>query len=175
MAKIALLYTGRSGSERDLAAMTDRLETELGSLDGTETDRVVLDSSPVPYSQYDLLVFCGYDHVTLAHIHLAMDSGAKLIIFDEPGKSIERELNSVLFSGMDAGRLPPSSLGLITHSWNHKDIVGIAKLLPRTSGPDRPGPDRARQVESSGKSPARKGTGTAGSRGSSKSVTAGSV
>lgn len=164
MAKIALLYTERSGSEPGLAAMIDRVEAEL------DTDRIVLDQTPdLTYDPYDLLVFCGYDHITLARIHLALDSGRPLIILDEPGKSIERELNAVLFSAMDAGRIPPSFLDLITHSWNYKDIVAIAKLLPPTPVPDSKGLDRARPVEGTRKPSSRKGNGTSDGRGGAKS------
>ena len=171
MLKVAVLGTEKNLSQKDLKIMADHLEKSLNELEGVKADRVTLSSLlTLDFSLYDVLVFCGYDHITLAHVHLALDSGRDINLYDEPGQAIERELNSVLFSGMGCGRIPPSSLSRITHSWTYRDILGLVKTklrqsnasdLSRTNSSTGSEPDRTRQVEATGKTQTRKGTRTA--------------
>ena len=158
MIKVAVMSTESLFSEKDLSVMSNHLIEVLNQIEGSQAERVVLTPSKLPdFEQYNVLVFCGYDHVTLSAIHLALNLDRSIIIYDEPGKAIERELNSVLFSGMDQRRIPPSSLSRTTHSWTFRDVTGIVQTLvrnePRETGNTV---DRARSVESSGKTQARK-------------------
>jgi len=187
MLKVALLYTGRSRFERDLGKMVTCLEGLLKETDGVEVTSVQLDPVTVPdYSTYHHLVFCGYDHITLAHLHLALGvtdpTVTRITLYDEPGASIERELNTLLFRGVDVNaRIPAGSVTRLTHSWSHRDIVAVCKqdVLKYTnedtrsagkdSGPQpvkpptrtRSGSTRARQVAGKGAAPAREGDGGA--------------
>lgn len=185
MLKVALLYTGRSGSERDLCKMVTCLKGLLKETDGIELTSVELDPVTVPdYTGYGHLVFCGYDHVTFAHLHLALEltdpATVRITLYDEPGASIERELNTLLFRGVDVNsRIPAGSVTRLTHSWSHRDIVAVCRqdVLKytnedtRSAGKDsspqpvkpvsrtRSGSTRARQVAGKGAAPAREGDG----------------
>jgi len=161
MVKVSIFGTERTFSEKDMSIMSDHLEKVLNEIEGVQAKRQVLTKASLPkFSGSDVLVFCGYDHITLSAIHLALDSEKKIILFDEPGKSVEREINSVLFLGMDQGRIPSSSLSCITHSWNYRDITGVVHTILRheprkPAEPDSSGPDTARPVENSRKPSAR--------------------
>ena len=154
MSKIAILSTPARGQEKTFVPTLARLRNELGDLKGKDCSFIEMGEVLVDMAEYDLLVFCGYDHITLAHIHIALHQHKPLIIFDEPGKSLERELNSVLFLGMDSGRVTPEFFKLITHCWSYRDVVGLIKVLPenepgvlKAPASDLPG---ARPVENSG-------------------------
>ncbi len=180
--KVALLYTNRSKAERDLGKMIDHLEKILSETDGIEVERVRLDdtqySSSLSSNQH--LIYCGFDHLTLASLHLALEStdseNTRITLYDEPGASTERELNALLFRGVDHGRMPSSSVTRLTHSWSHRDIVATCKQdvlrcsdgpgptgQPASSGSAKParragsGNSRARKVETSGAAQAREG------------------
>lgn len=185
MLKVALLYTGKSESERDLGKMIMCLEGVLKETDGIEITSVELDPVTVPdYTVYGHLVFCGYDHITLAHLHLALETTSptttRITLYDEPGASIERELNTLLFRGVDVNsRIPAGSVTRLTHSWSHRDILAVCKqdVLKytnedtRSAGKDsspqpvkpvsrtRSGSTRARQVAGKGAAPARERDG----------------
>lgn len=146
MLKIALLYTERSKSERDLGKMIDHLSGLLAELENTQTDHIVLSAGSLPpLAGYHHLVFCGLDHLTLASLHLALEStdaeSTRITLYDEPGASVERELNSLLFRGVDHGRMPASSVTRLTHSWSHRDIVATCKqdALRCSDGPEPSG------------------------------------
>ena len=165
MVKVSIFGSERSFLEKDMSVMSSHLEKVLNEIDGVLAEREVLTKTSLPdFSQpRDVLVFCGYDHLTLSAIHLALDSGQKIILFDEPGKSVEREVNSLLFSGMDQGRIPPTSLSSITHSWTYRDITGVVHTLLRhesreSAETNSSGPDRTRQVENTRKASPRKRT-----------------
>lgn len=177
-ANTAIFYTSRSKSEKDLGAMISHLQTCLGA----NAKSIELSADRLnDFSPYQVLVFCGYDHITLAHLNLALDltpTSTTIVWYDEPGASIDRELNSVLFRGMDAGRIPPASVSRIVNSWSYQDIVAISKqrLLesPDGSGTVQPtgktvssrptsrlpkANPRARQVEDNRDTQARDGDG----------------
>lgn len=186
MLRIALLYTERSRSERDLGKMIKHLFGVLSEIENTHVVGIVLEPGIVhDYSSYHHLVFCGYDHVTFAHIHLAMATTdpdkVRITLYDEPGASTERELGTLLYAGIDRRRIDASAATRLIYSWSHRDLVATAKqdVLryghgPESAGttgsaepapaPSRPDPraDRARQVENKGAAPARKRTRPAG-------------
>jgi len=189
MLKIALLYTKRSRSEKDLGKMIDHLEKILSEMDGVEVKNINLDNTQYSssLSSYQHLVFCGLDHLTLAGLHLALESTdpetTRITLYDEPGASAERELNSVLFRGVDHRRMPPHSVTRLTHSWSHRDIVatckqdvlkydngpGLAKSTPssgstKSSRRSSSGSSRTRKVETPGATQTREGDGSAGDR-----------
>ena len=166
--------------------MVEHLESILAETPGIELSRLVLGTDTFPnYQSYHHLVFCGYDHTTFAHLHLALSqtdpNSVRITLYDEPGASIERELNTLLFRGVDVNsRIPSSSVIRLVHSWSHRDIVAFcsqdvikyahedperptgdaagpkpAKPAPRT----RSGNTRARQVEAQGAAPTRERDG----------------
>lgn len=181
MLKIALLSTENSRSTRDLDKMISHLALVLKDLEGVEVDEVDLKKDlRLDSGKYNYFIFCGYDHVTLAHIHLVLSeepSGGvnRIFLFDEPGASIERQLSSLIFQGIDYQRIPAGSASRLISSWSYRDIVGMArvdmvKLKDGQSTPE-PAPDsgdakpaprsnqrvnRTRQVETKGKASARK-------------------
>lgn len=183
--KVALLYTNRSKAERDLGKMIDHLSGLLDELENIHTDQIILTPGLLlTLSEYQHLVFCGLDHLTLAFLHLALEStdseSTRITLYDEPGASAERELNSLLFRGVDHGRMPSSSVTRLTHSWSHRDIVATCKQdvlrcsdgpgptgQPASSGSAKParrvgsGNSRARKVETSGAAQAREGNDVA--------------
>ena len=164
MLKIALLYTERSRSERDLGKMIGHLSGLLAKLENTQTDHIVLSAGSLPsLAGYHHLVFCGLDHLTLASLHLALEStdaeSTRITLYDEPGASTERELNALLFRGVDHGRMPASSVTRLTHSWSHRDIIATCKQdVLRCS--DGPGPSGQPASSGSDKSPRRSGKGS---------------
>jgi len=186
MLPIAIVYTPRSESEKDLSRMINHLTRILTDIDNVKVDCVELNTNKiVDFSCYRTVVVCGYDHVTLAHLHFALESTdpttTRIILYDEPGASIERELNTLLVAGSDRGRVPASSTTRLTHSWSHRDIVATIRqdLLQYSDGPEparqpaspepakpRPGRSsrgpRARKVDGKGEAPAREGNGDDG-------------
>lgn len=193
--QIALIFTENSASERDLGKMIAHLDSELSGIPGVEVSQLVLDPSKVfiPLTNYDHLVFCGYDHLTLASLHYTMEVAPKeirLVMYDEPGAAIDRELNILFFRGIDMGRMPGSSSTRIIYSWSYKDIVSISRqdMLLSSNGsgvsgtvkgssksksPSRSGSrnTRARQVEDKREAQAREGNETAGDTGEEKAST----
>ncbi len=178
---IALLYTIRSEAEKDLGRMIHHLDGVLAEIEGVEvvTEELAADRA-VDYGRYDHLVFCGYDHITLGHIHLAMAATetARITLYDEPGAAIDRELSAIMFRAIDLRRAPGSSATRLVSSWSHRDVVATARqdVLKSTNGaPQRhpeptPGPSptparsgkpsrtpRARKVDVEGEAQARKG------------------
>lgn len=187
---LAILYTERSESERDLGVMIGHLRSVLSEVEGVEvTTEVLTPDRPVPYSDYDHMVFCGYDHTTLGHIHLAMAATetARITLYDEPGAAIDRELGAIVFRAIDLRRAPGSSALRLVSSWSHRDIVATArqdvlKLGNGTDGPNQPAASvvdapsrpgnpgrgsRARKVETKGDTSARKGDAATGGVGDS--------
>lgn len=182
MLRIALLHTRRSAEEKDLGKMIMHLLGVLSDIENTHVVGVVLESGIVhDYSSYNHLVFCGYDHVTFAHLHLAMATTdpdkTRITLYDEPGASVERELGTLLYAGIDRRRIDASSATRLIYSWSHRDLVATTKqdVLKYENGPgtagttsnpepaqSEPGPDsgadRARQVENKRAASTRKRT-----------------
>jgi hypothetical protein len=177
---LAILYTERSESEKDLGVMIGHLRSVLAEIEGVEVAIEILTSErPIPYSDYQHLVFCGYDHTTLGHIHLAMAATetARITLYDEPGAAIDRELGAIVYRAIDLRRVPGSSATRLVSSWSHRDIIATArqdvlKLSHGTDGSNQPaaGPvdapsrsgnsgrgSRTRKVETKGNTSARKG------------------
>ena len=193
--QIALIFTENSASERDLGKMIAHLDSELSGIPGVEVSQLIIDPSKVfiPLTDYNHLVFCGYDHATLASLHYAMEvvpEEIRIVMYDEPGAAIDRELNTLFFRGIDMGRMPGSSSTRIIYSWSYKDIVSISRqdVLPLSNGsgvsgtakgasksksPSRSGSrnTRARQVEGKGEAQAREGDETTGNTGKEEAGT----
>lgn len=185
MLKIALLFTEASRSTKDLGEMITHLSKVLKGVTNVQVNELELSSkSFAPFDQYDYLVFCGYDHVTLANIHMALASESeeetkRIFLFDEPGASINMQLSSLIFQGIDYRRIPPSSASRLISCWSYRDIVGVARadVVKLDNGPKTPESasdtgdakpttgrgqraNRARQVETQRKAPTRKGDET---------------
>lgn len=187
MLPVAIVYSSRSESEHDLGRMINHLVRVLTDTGNVRVDRVELSPSTlVDFTVYRTIVVCGYDHITLAHLHLILEStdpsDTRIVLYDEPGAIIERELNTLLVAGSDRGRVPTSSTTRLIHSWSHRDIVAMTgqDVLKYGNGPEparqpaSPEPakprsgrssrsSRARKVDGKGKAPAREGNGDAGS------------
>lgn len=186
MLPVAILYTSRSESEKDLGRMINHLNRVLTDIGNIRVDLVELNANTlVDFTAYRTIIVCGYDHITLAHLHLALNNtdpaNTRIVLYDEPGASIERELNTLLVAASDRGRVPASSTTRLTHSWSHRDIVATARqdLLQYGNGPEparqsaSPEPaksrsgrgsrsSRTRKVDGEGKAPARERDGDAG-------------
>lgn len=180
---IALLYTDRSEGEKDLGKMIGHLAGVLAEVEGAEVvaEKLAADRI-VDYNRYDHLVFCGYDFVTLGHIHLAMAATdperVRITLYDEPGAAIDRELSAIVFRAIDLRRAPGSSATRLVTSWSHRDIVSTARQdvlrlahgapqrppeptpshssTPARSGKPNRSP-RARKVDAEGETSAREG------------------
>ncbi len=185
MIRIAILYSRRSEEEKDLGKMIKHLFGVLSEIENTYVTGATLEPSVIPdYSSYDHLIFCGYDHVSFAHIHLAMETTdpkkVRITLYDEPGASSEREFGTLLYAGIDRRRIDPGAATRLVYSWSHRNLVAITKQdvleyengsgISETTGNTKqnavtPGPssgtDRTRQVESKGATPARKRTRSA--------------
>jgi hypothetical protein len=154
--KVSLLFTEKTRSEPDLGKMIQHLESVLKEIEGVEVKICTLGNGLKPLPQVDYTVLCGYDHITLAYFHLALDKGLKLAIYDEPGRALQTEMNSLMYRGVDSGRIPPTSLGAVEYCWSYKDIVGIVKQNLRGPG-NHSRTNRSRQVENAGNPPSPKG------------------
>lgn len=150
--------------------MISHLAEILAPEEGVEVEQVLLSPTSLPsLLSYDHLVFCGYDHTTLAHLFLALETSRpsqRITLYDSAGSSPERELNNLIFSAVDLGRMPASSTTRLLYSWGYRDILAIARqdaksgqrIAEATEGgggakpPSRPGSraNRARQVENEG-------------------------
>lgn len=183
MLTVAIVYTSRSESEKDLGRMINHLTRLLTDIDNVRVDRIELKPDKViDFTTYHNIIVCGYDHTTLAHLHLALDSTdpdtTRIVLYDEPGANIERELNTLLVSGVDCARIPVTSSTRLVHSWSHRDIVATIHqdLLkygnepepagqPASSEPAKPRSgrgsrgSRARKVDVKGEAPTREGNG----------------
>ena len=159
----------------------------LSEIENTHVVGIVLEPGIIhDYSSYHHLVFCGYDHVTLAHLHLAMATTdpdkTRIILYDEPGASPEREFGALLYAGIDQRRFPLNCATRIMYSWSHRDLVHITRQdvlkygngsePTRTDSDPKPAQsesgsssrtNRARQVENKRTAPSRKRTRPAGS------------
>jgi hypothetical protein len=174
MIRIALMST--ADRSPDLTRMTDHLYTTLEQIEKVEVVRVdLLPGQPVVYGNYAYIVFCGYDHAVLSHLHAAMavtdPQSTRIILYDEPGASPQFELNSLMFRGVDSARLPAHSVTRLIFSWTYRDVLimaqndplrlkddtGSAKAAsrPKSAKSDSRNVERsarARQVEDSGES-----------------------
>lgn len=162
MIKIAIFSDEKVLEDKDISKLKSVLTLELSKVEGLEiielcTDRVT--PPPEAIQDYGLVVFCGYSLSLLSALFLALGQGVPVLLYDLPGESIDRELNAVLFSGVDSRRFPPSVLSQVTHSWTYKDIVGICKQMVKDATPKGTtgNVDRARPVENTRKSSTRKG------------------
>ena len=168
--------------------MIRHLEGVLADVEGLEvvTERLSADTVP-DYGRYDHLVFCGYDHITLGHIHLAMaaTTETRITLYDEPGAAIDRELSAIVFRAIDLRRAPGASATRLVSSWSHRDIVATARqdVLKSDNGaarhpeptpvpgsaPARTGKPgrtpRARKVDAAGETSAREGDAAVGDGG----------
>jgi hypothetical protein len=160
MVKIALLYDEKTLEVKGLKSLKAALNTSLDSLANLEVVELSTDRATPPpdaLSSYDLVVICGYSLSLLSVLFAALESGAKVVSYDLPGDSIERDLNSMLFLGVDAQRFPPSALSQMTYSWNYRDIVGICKQLVKNVPEGATGDlDSPRPVENTRKPSSRK-------------------
>jgi hypothetical protein len=146
--------------------MIDHLDKVLTEVKGVEVVRHPLQAFSAP-PECHYTVFCGYDHLTLAHLHLTLSLGRTATMYDEPGRSLESELNNILFRGVDARRIPASSLDALQYSWSFRDIVALVKSNalklpsePKSNKPVTRTRSRAnspRQVENSGTASPREG------------------
>lgn len=149
--KVVLAFTEQSRSEPDLRKMIEYLCKSLGEISNVAVEEFVLTAGQAPPVS-DHLVLCGYDHVTLAHLHLALSRGDRVTMYDEPGRSLQSELSNIFFRGVDTRRFPSASLSAVEYSWSPRDIVAITKFetakLPSEPKPrSSPRTNRPRQVE----------------------------
>lgn len=160
MTKIAVLSTERSKKEKDLGKMIDHLVTTLNEIEGAVVEEVPLSPSKFPsLSDYDHLIFCGYDHTTLGHIFFTLEtnSTARITLYDEPGASPERNLGNLIFGAVDLGRMPASSTTRLLYSWAYRELVAIVKQDAKNERP-------AGSVEDSGESKPLARTGSRANR-----------
>lgn len=167
--KVVLAFTKQSQAEPDLGKMISHLHESLRNINNVEVEKFILEPGNTPPLS-DHVVFCGYDHVTLAHLHLALDRGDRTTMYDEPGRSLQSELGNIFFRGVDARRLPSASLGAVEYSWSGRDIVAITRFeaakLPSEPKPrSRPRVNSPRQVEDGRDSSAREGAAVDTARG----------
>lgn len=160
MPKIAIFHDEKVLLDKDMAKLKSILVSELANLEGIELVELSTDRATPPadaLGSYDLAVFCGYSLSLFSVLFSALNQGVAVLLYDLPGDSIERELSSLLFSGLDSQRLPSTVLSKVTHSWTYRDIVGICKQMAKDA-PQRATTDvdRTRSVEDSGKAPTRK-------------------
>jgi hypothetical protein len=159
--RVVLAFTERSQSETDLNKMIDHLYKALNEISNISVEKFTLKPGNTPPPS-DHLVLCGYDHVTLAHLHLALERGDRITMYDEPGRSLQSELSNIFFRGVDARRLPTSSLAGVEYSWSGRDIVAVtkfdvAKLPSEPKSRSRTRANSPRQVEDGGNASAREG------------------
>jgi hypothetical protein len=163
MVKIAIFYDEKVLEDKDMSTLKSILLSELGSVEGLDVVELCADRASAPpeaLQSYSLAIFCGYSLHLLSALFAAMAQGIPVLLYDLPGDSIERELNSILFSGVDSQRLPSSVLSQVTHSWTYRDIVGICRQISKNAPAEgTPGNvDRPRQVENPGEAQTRKRT-----------------
>lgn len=155
--KVVLAFTEQSRSEPDLRKMIEYLCKSLGEISNVAVEEFVLTAGQAPPAS-DHLVLCGYDHVTLAHLHLALSRGDRVTMYDEPGRSLKSELDAIFYRGVDVRRLPASTLSAVEYCWNGRDIISVTKLCCGPKPRSSPRTNRSRQVEDNGATPARERT-----------------
>lgn len=163
MPKVAVFYDEKVLEDKDILSLKSTLVSELEKVEGLEVVELRTDLATPPAEavrEYGLVVFCGYSLNLLSILFSTLSQGVPVLLYDLPGESVERELNALLFSGVDSQRLPPSTLSQITHSWTYRDIVGICKQMAKNAPPQGSPADldRARSVEDTGKASSRKRT-----------------
>lgn len=163
MIKIAIYSDEKVLEDSDVAKLKSFLTSELEQIEGLEVIELSADRVTPPAEavrDYGLVVFCGYSLSLLSCLFSTLDQGVPVLVYDLPGDAIDRELSTILFSGVDSRRFPPSVLSQITHSWTYRDIVGICKQMIKDAPSKRASAnlDRARPVENTRKPPSRKGS-----------------
>lgn len=159
--KVVLASTQRSQSETDLSKMIDFLFKNLEKIENIDLEKFTLAAGNTP-PPCDHLILCGYDHITLSHLHLALDRSDRITMYDEPGRSLQTELTNVFYRGVDSSRLPQGVLSAVEYSWSFKDVVSSVKFSASRL-PDEPKPrsrkraNSSRQVENTGDTSASEG------------------
>ena len=166
MLKIAIFSDEKILEDKDMTKIMSTLKSELTQVEGLELIELCTDrATPPPEAvrDYALVVLCGYSLPLLSALFSAMDQGVPVLLYDLPGDSLYRELRTILFSGVDSRRFPPSVLSQVTESWNYREVVGICKQMVKDASPQRPANDldRARPVENTRKPSTRKGSAKA--------------
>lgn len=163
MLKIAIFSDEEFLKDRDLSALRATLKSELTKIENLELIELCTSrATPPPEAvrDYGLVIFCGYSLSLLSSLFSTLEQGVPVLLYDLPGDSLDRELRTIFFSGVDSRRFPPSVLSQVSHSWNHREIVGICKQMVKDAPPQRPADDldRARPVENTRKPSTRKGS-----------------
>jgi hypothetical protein len=160
--KVAIVSSSQSQNEKDLGRMISHLRDSLSKVKKCEVREITLEQgTAIDWQEFEHIVFCGYDHLTLSYLHqcLSTDPSSSLTFYDEPGKSLQSELNNIFFRGVDCSRIPASSLSAIEYSWSYRDILSLVerscrnldekslRSKPRSSSRN----SQPRQVEDPGK------------------------
>lgn len=115
----------------DVHKMALHLTTLLEEKEGVEfKTRNSLTDATIKASNY--IIFCGGDSSTLAEFFKCVafvESNTELelptmFFYDEPGSSIESDLNNLLVFISDRRRLTASVFKKLIYSWTYRDIIG---------------------------------------------------
>ena len=130
---VTLVKSKQAESTSDINKMTVHLEKILSEKDGVDL-RIKNSITDANVRTSDFIVFCGFGLNTLSTLFQCLsiveltESPLKppfIILYDEPGVSINEDLNKILMSGMDLKRVDPKVFRNILDTWRHSDIINM--------------------------------------------------
>ena len=130
---VVLVKPKQTESVSDINKMTVHLEKILedNSLVDLKSRNSVTDAT---VRSADFVIFCGFNLEVLSSLFQALsvveltDTPIKtpsIFLYDEPGRSIYQDINKILMSGMDMGRVNPKIFKNLIDTWRYRDIIGM--------------------------------------------------
>jgi hypothetical protein len=135
---VAIIKAKSVDTTSDLNKMVVHLEQILTEKDGVEvkTRQSVTDAL---IKGADYVVFAGWDTMLLSSLFATLnyiekqevDDDKKIFLFDEPGDSCWQDINRLLTTGMDLGRIDSKLFQKIEDCWNYRDIMSYIDVKLR--------------------------------------------
>lgn len=140
---VALLKGKNVGKTSDINKMAVHLEQILTEKDGVDLKIRQTLTDPVVKSA-DYIIFCGYDCGLLSEMFKVLElinskeADLFLFLYEEPGESPHREIDQILTSAADIGRVDPKLYDRIINTTSYRDIIGYIDVSLKKLGSAQP-------------------------------------
>jgi hypothetical protein len=132
---VVLIKGQNVNAESDINKMAVHLEQMLTEKEGVDLKiRQTLTEPTIRKTNF--IVFCGYDTMILSELFKAMSAiescedseGPILFLYEEPGQSIQEQINNIIRAGSDLGRINHKLFNRVVDTWSHNDIIGYINV-----------------------------------------------
>jgi hypothetical protein len=139
---VVLLKGQNVDAESDINKMAVHLEQMLTEKEGVDLKiRQTLTEPTIRKTNF--IVFCGYDTMILSELFKAMSAiescepneGPILFLYEEPGQSIQEQINNIIRAGSDLRRIDHKLFDRVVDTWSHNDIIGYINVALRRARP----------------------------------------